>query len=257
MNEFEVDIDVQSVACHVGELSRRVPIDPHHRVRLRQELLRRHQELFTDHSPRAGSSLWSRIARLKGLTLVAPPALAVGLVLASMLSGVQIPGGGPTRTADAQRLTAALVRTVPTVTGWHTTVTRRLKNASETRLITSPLGRNQRVYVLKYRGKLYPYLYIGRKPFGVPHDWQWTFAHLPVAIANHRARVLNVTRQIAGQHVIGVRLDDQARGNRRVRTTAWVGRRSGKILLLERTIFRGGIELERDVTHYQYRSPRP
>ncbi|MBV9280123.1 MAG: hypothetical protein JOZ41_08595, partial [Chloroflexi bacterium] len=88
MNNPELDPDLRFTAQRVAELGRRVTIDPQHKARLREELVRRHQELTAGRTQRAAGMLGPRLARLKRLTLVAPAALAAAMVFSLLLWGL-------------------------------------------------------------------------------------------------------------------------------------------------------------------------
>src|ERR671926_1983287 len=94
MDDRSIDSELAAVEQHLVSLSRRVNPDPSEHARLRQELLRRHQERRIDTTQRAVRTLWPGLSRVKRLTLVAPPALAAALLLFVVLSGIQISGGG-------------------------------------------------------------------------------------------------------------------------------------------------------------------
>jgi len=47
MNNFDVDLDVQSVDQRLRSLARELPVDSAHKQLLRNQLLRRHGELLT------------------------------------------------------------------------------------------------------------------------------------------------------------------------------------------------------------------
>src|SRR5437588_12640901 len=119
MNDQEIPSDLQATESRLTHLSRQVPIDLQHKARLREELLRRHQELSAETTQRAAGKPWSRFTRLKRLTLVAPPALAAATALSVLLWALQISGHQTPQAAEAARITRALVQSAPTVTGWN------------------------------------------------------------------------------------------------------------------------------------------
>ena len=53
MNDQEIPSDLQATERRLTHLGRQVPIDLHHKARLREELLRRHQELSAETTQRA------------------------------------------------------------------------------------------------------------------------------------------------------------------------------------------------------------
>src|SRR5947209_11382720 len=122
MDKFDVDSDLQQTAQRVAELGRQVTIDLRHQAHLREDLLRRHQELTADHTQRAAGQLWPPYRWLRRLTLVAPPAFAVVVALLVFVLSPQIGGHQSSQEAVAARLASAAVKTVPTVTGWQVTV---------------------------------------------------------------------------------------------------------------------------------------
>src|SRR5450759_5384088 len=110
MHDFDLNSDVRGAAQHVATLSQRAVIDPRHKNRLREELMRCHQELSAEHTQRAAGKFWPRMTGLKRLTLVAPPALAVVLVAGLILGALQATGHHDPQTAEAARLTRAMAR---------------------------------------------------------------------------------------------------------------------------------------------------
>jgi hypothetical protein len=234
-------------------------MDPAFRLRLRSELLTAHAEMT------AHRRSWWRLGNLIGrrVVVVVPAALTAALIAAIALVGLQVSGTNAPRTASAQKLTAAMVRTAPTVTGWNFTVTHHYSNSAVSRGFAEQLGKNWRVYILTVQGRLTPYLYIGRQPHGVPEEtsnsltsasgqWLWEFAQLPAKLAEHQARVLPGTKTIGGHTAAGVQYAVQGQGGLRMTATAWVDVSSGRILSLERQVLRGGHVVEMDWARYQY-----
>jgi hypothetical protein len=258
MSEHEIERDLERLGQRLASQAKRVELDSSFRLRLRHDLVERHNELY---SGRTHASWWTPL--LRRLTVVGPSALAVAVVAAIALVGLQLSGSSKPQTANAEKLTAAMVRTAPTVTGWSYTVTRHFSNSADSRGFAQNLGKNWRVYIVKIQGRLVPYLYIGRTAHGVPEetdagpassDWQWiwAFAQLPVRLANHQASVLPASRTVAGRRAEGVRYMLSGTHGLRVRATAWVDLSSGRIVSLERQLMRGGKVVEDDWARYRY-----
>src|SRR5947209_16138217 len=98
MTDFHDDPEMADVAERVAHLGKQTPIDPLHKARLREELLRRHQELSAE-PQRAAGKLWPRIRGPKRLTLVAPPALGALLAVLALLWGMPFSGHPNTQAA--------------------------------------------------------------------------------------------------------------------------------------------------------------
>ncbi len=251
MNNFDVDLDVQSVDQRLRSLARELPVDSAHKQLLRNQLLRRHGELLTkSHS----GGLLSRLQRMRRLTLVAPAALSAAVIAGLVIVGLQVSGQQHAQPADAQRLSeAAVVRTVPTITGWRATVTRYRSNSTDASVAPFSFPKNVWCYIAKYNGKPYPMLYVRNYAKAVPTKWQWAFVQLPTALVEKRTQVLSAHKVIDGTAALGVRFA-LTHGNAvdRVEATAWVDVSTGRILSLERQVFKNGSLTEDDWAQYQY-----
>jgi hypothetical protein len=252
MNEFEVDDDVRGVDDRLKRLARQISLDVRHKQTLRSQLLQRHAELSTD-SPSGG--LLRRFSKMKRLVVVAPAALSAAAIAAVVVVSLQISGQQQLQPADAQRLEPAVVRTVPTITGWSTTVTRFRSNSTYSSVVPYPLPRNIWAYISKYNGKPFPVLYVSGHPKKVPAEWQWAFARLPTALVEGRYRILTTRKVVGGTSALGVRvaLSHGSQANK-VDGTAWVDVSTGRILALERQVYSKGRLTEEDWARYQYRA---
>jgi hypothetical protein len=253
MNVFDLDSDVQQTAQRIADLSQQVAIDLRHKTHLREELLRRHQELTADHTQRAARRLWPRFQRLQRLTLVAPPAFAVLVALAVFVLSPQLGGHQSPQAAEAARLASAAVRTVPTVTGWQVTV-HQVRKDIETSSCLVPLHPGQQLFIRDGR----VYVYSGGQWYqptdshsGCSFEWQWAFAVLPGRLQHHQFTILPDQR-ISGRTVETIRYAVPESGGRKVIATAWFDRQTGLVMRLEHLVKRGHVVLERDVANYQY-----
>lgn len=252
MNE-PFDPELQSTAQHVADLCRRVDINPQHKARLREELMRRHQVLLAEKSQRAAGSFWSRLTGLKRLTLVAPPALAAAVIAFLVLSGLQISGHETTTSAEAAHMTQALARTVPTVTAWQTTVQRHRADNVSSYLYPATLRPGQQLYLSvrhDMRGSA-AYLYSNGHWYPVAQTWPWAFLALPSYLAHPHLTFLG-RRTIAGHVTEGFRYVQQDAHGQTIALSNWVDRKTGLILHMERLISRGGAVIERDTADYRY-----
>jgi hypothetical protein len=256
MDEFEGESDLDETVRHIVRLSRSAPADRQHKTQLRRELLQRHHSLYGEGRRR----WWWKAGPLRRLALAGPPALAAAVIAGAVLIGLQVSGHQQPAAADAQRLSAAMVKTAPTVTGWQMTVTKHESNSADTRANQVRLTANEHFYILRWRGKLVPYLYVGRHPHGIPAEaagtWQYVFALLPDRLKNHQARVLPETRSIHGRTAAGVQYMLTQGHGLLVRAVAWVDEKSGRVLSLEREVLRGGHVVEEDWAHYEYAGGR-
>jgi len=250
MNNFDVDLDVLSVDQRLTSLARELPSDSGHKQLLRNQLLRRHAELRTVASSRG----WrSRLQRMRRLTLVAPAALSTVVIAGLVIVGLQVTGQQHAQIVNAQQLSAAVVRTVPTITGWKATITRYGNNSTYASAAPFSLAKNVWVYISKYNGKPFPVLYVVGHPKAIPTKWQWAFVQLPTALVEKRTQVLSAHKVIDGTAALGVRFA-LTHGNTvdRVEATAWVDVSTGRILSLERQVFKNGSLTEDDWAQYQY-----
>lgn len=255
MTEIHLDSELQAAADQVRVLTRRVEIDAVHRLRLREELLRRHQELYADSTQRAASTLGPQLRRPRRLTLVAPAALAAAVVLSLLPWRPQLPGTHQQQTAAAARITRALVRSVPTVEAWQWTYRQERGGAHSVTRLRRPLRAYQRLYI--YYGR--PYLYSSGRWYvlsaDIAHatagaDWQWAFAALPQLLRDPDVRFL-VPQRLHGQAVDGIGYHTSTRGHD-ITITAWVSRKTGLLLRLDRIVAKDRQVVERDSVTYAY-----
>jgi hypothetical protein len=197
---------------------------------------------------------WSHVKRvaLALPTVFAAAAASVALLVVPMLSGHQSP-----QAAEAQRLTPALMRNVPTIQAWRWTVTEIRGQRIKVHRWQASLGATQRVYV--YYGQVY----FWSKPRWLQpaadlvrarttsYDWQWAFALLNRPLATHDFTILPDQR-IEGVGAEGIRTTLGIAGQRAVTVTFWVQPRTGLVLRLERDLTAGNREVEHDVVDYQY-----
>lgn len=263
MSNRECEFELRGVADCVAGMAREVPLNSAHRTRLRIELLRRHAELatYTEAPPRRLSRL--PFGRRGGVVVAAPAALAMGVV-ASVLFWLMpiISGHQSLQAVEAARVTQALARTAPTVTEWRWT----LRETVDGRTTTAPwqygFSPYQRLYVRYGQCYLYSDGHWYLAP-SAPLDarrlqasaWGWVFANLPRRLARHRF-VLLPDRLVDGHAVEGFRFSLPSGQNVSVVATAWVDRRSGLIVRLERQLVGGEKVIEQDVADYSYRTAR-
>jgi hypothetical protein len=249
----------------VAELSHRAPVDPEHKRRLRDELLRRHQELTAGRSQRAAGTLWARTWRPTRLTLVAPAALAATSVLMLLATAFQLLAGTlwvpSPQSVQASQLTGALVRSAPTVTGWEMTLQQVRDDQAATFQCIQPLRPGQHLYIRGNRSYLFAAgrwyevtgtwyrVSPGRTGRQCPSDWEWAFAVLPSHLAQQGFEFVwnRLDRNVIGVHYTL----QQSRGSR-VEATAWVDRTSGLVRRLERDVVQAGRVVERDVASFRY-----
>jgi hypothetical protein len=255
MRDDDLDFDVQGAAQHVANLTQRVGIDPHHKNRLREELMRRYQELSAEHTQRAAGKFWPRMTGLKRLTLVAPPALAVVLVAGLILGALQATGHHDPQTAEAARLTRAMARTVPTLTSWNVALHRDHSNDTSSFAWKARLSGKH----LVVRGRQ-TYLRSGNQWFAITadetharslFDWQWGFAILPSRLARNQFTLVSA-RVINGRLVEGVRYALARTAKETIVATAWVDQRTGLVMRLQRDVMSGTRVVERDWADYRY-----
>jgi hypothetical protein len=261
MNAPDIDSDLQSTAQHVAELTRRVHIDLSHKARLREELVRRHQELVATERQRTATTLWPRLPRFTRLTLVAPPAFAVVVAVIVAIAALQVSGHQSTQSAEAARITRALVQTVPTLTSWQ--VDQHLERNHATYSGAQcrwRLGPAQRLYIARRGGQYNAYYYSAGQWYRIsadqstgacPSEFVWAFAVLPTELARHDVRIdqgimLDGRRTDRIQYML-----DSSRGQTR-EATAWVDHDTGLLLRLQRVTTQGGKVVERAVADYRY-----
>ena len=257
MSNPEIDPQLQFTAQRVAELSGRAEVNLQHQARLREELLRRHQELSAETTQRAAGSLWPRFTRLKRLTLVAPAALAAATVISVLLGALQI-SNHSTQTAEAARLTRALIRSAPTVTSWRWTVHEDLGNASSAYGCSVYFKPDQRLYIRAdqvYRVYLYSY----GKWYLVPPGTQksgcasaeWAFALLPAHLT-HGGAIIAPGKPVDGQPTDRISYSVAEPNNAQVRMMAVVEQRTGLVRRLDHVTVHGGKVVERGWAEYDY-----
>lgn len=263
MHEYDLDTDLLEIDAHLRQASRRVPLDPRHKRRIREELMRRHREMPAGTSQRAAGMLWSRLTGTRRLTLVAPPALAAVLAVALFLSGAPFSRGGRVQSVVAARLTRALTETVPKVTTWQWTL-RHWTPAGGASIERRRLSTvQQRLYISGHQATLFidandrwyraPTV-SGRsagQPYRSPSYWGWQIGALAQRLASDRF-TLAPARAVHGVMAEGIRYTIEGPGNQRAVATAWVDRISGLVLRLDLIATRAGRVIERDTADYQY-----
>lgn len=255
MRDERLDLDIEMTARQIAELEGRVRIDPRHKNRLREELMRRHQELSAGHTQRPARTFWSPMRGLKRLTLVASPALAVLLVAGIILGTLQATGHHDPQAAEAARLTRAMARTVPTVTSWDVALHRDHSNDTASFAWKARLFGKQ----LVVRGRQ-TYLRSNNKWYAVTadevhatrlFDWQWGFAVLPSRLAHHQFTLV-AARVIDGRRAEGVRYTLTSSPGRSVVATAWVNPVTGLVVRLEREVLQSTRVVEHEWADYSY-----
>lgn len=253
MHDDHLDPDILSVAHTIADLSRGVDPDPRYSARLRQELLRRHQELSADRTQRAAGTLMSRLTGLKRLTLVAPPALAAALILSLVLWGLPITGHAPSQSAVAARITRALAQSAPSVTAWQVTVRRQRGDTALSAQCNPRLTADQRIYVRHNRAYLWSnhtWYQITSSASHCIGGLDWAFATLPSHLAQNRFALL-ANREIDGRQTEGIRYTAGAHGMSYT-STFWVEKMTGLVLVVQRVERKGSRIVERDTAHYTY-----
>lgn len=261
MNDPDIDPSLLATAQRIAELARRVDLDPQHQTRLREELLRRHQERPVINTRRAMGSLWPRFPRFKRLTLVAPAALAAA-VFSLLLWVAQLSGHPTAQTAEAepiQRLSRALAQTVPTLTSWSVRVTtyQVLDDAASTDGCAVPLKPDERLYIRDDRA----YFYSNGQWYRVTSsqatakcrlpDWQWAFVELPARLAHH-ALIIHLDKPVDGRPTERISYSSYGPPGTRVVTSVVVEQQSGLVRRIERvTVVRGRVT-ERTSADYSY-----
>lgn len=254
MSSSEIDPQVQFTAQRVAELGKRAEVNLQHQARLREELLRRHQELSAGTTQRAAGRLWPRFTRLQRLTLVAPAALAAATAISVLLGALQM-SRHSTQTAEAARITRAFLRTAPTVTSWQWTVHEDLGNAPSTYGCAAYFKSGQRLYFRTDRVYLYSYgrWYLvtpaGQSP-GCASD-EWAFALLPAHVAHGDASVVQGT-PIDGRPTDRISYSFVQPNGALVRMMAVVEERTGLVRRLEHETLRAGKIVERGSADYRY-----
>ncbi|GAC1468780.1 MAG: hypothetical protein PVSMB7_17160 [Chloroflexota bacterium] len=252
MKRFKNSQELGQFERRLAQWGHQAPIDPHHKAHLRDELLRRHQELTVRDTQRPARRLWPRFSGLKRLTLVASPALAIVVVVFVMLSGLQISGHRSTQQAEAARLSLALAHTVPTVTSWQVSVQQSHGSAVQWYRCSAPL-QNRHLYIrgtdlFIYTDRWYQVTPASVAGTGCPAAWQWAFS----ALAGDAKPPVYPGGRI-GSHVTE-RIVYPARHSKglTMHVTAWVDHVTGLVLRLETTVTRGTRIVEQDRVDYTY-----
>ncbi len=240
MNISDEDSDMSALEARLVRLCRGVPIDPVRKAHLRDELVRRHQELSAETTQRAAGMLWPRIRGLKRLTLVAPPALAAAVACFALVWALQVSGHRDTQAALAARISRALAQTVPTVTAWQVTV-EESRGSTESSYTCLPirLGR-RRLYVRDSRLYLYANRWFQVTPAsvgtGCPATWQWAFRGMTL---QRDKPVITPDGRIAGHATDLLVYSPRRAGRLTYQARAWVDRRTGLVLRLQTSEARG------------------
>ena len=258
MSDPETDSDLLATTQRVAELARRVDINPQHKARLRQELLRRHQELSAEHTQRAAGMLWPRLTRLKRLTLVAPTALAAAVAGSILVWALQISGHQSPQAAEAARLSRVLSYTVPSVTRWTVQVTlHQLRdNAASVQSCSVLLRPNERVYIANRRAYFYSYgkwYQVTTATAKCLPDWQWGFAELAVRLADRdNPPDFRPAGTVNGQPAEQISYVVNKPNHVRVVMTALVEQRTGLVRRLQRLTIENGTVVEQASADYGY-----
>lgn len=255
----DTDPTLRSTEQRVADLSRRVEIDLQHKTRLREELLRRHQELTATTTQRTAVRLEPRKAGLRRLTLVAPAALAAAAALVLSIGGLQLLGHQHAPAAEAAPIIRALSHTVPTVTGWQVTVHEVRNDVAASCRSRVPLRESDSLYIRTTARGSGVYLYSGGRWYQVTgaqssgqcEDWQWMFAVL--STMGQRSLQDRTGRPIDGQPIEILSYTDTLPGRQRaIHTTMWVERNTGLVRHLETVTRQDGRVVERDSADYRY-----
>lgn len=255
MHDNDLDLDVRGIAQHVARLTQGVGIDPQYKLRLREELMRRHQELSAENTQRAAGKFWPRLMGLKRLTLVAPPALAVVLIFGLVLGALQATGHHNPQAAEAARLTRAMARSVPTLTSWNVALHRDHRNetssfAWKTRLSGKRLVVRGRQTYLRTRNQWFA-ITADETHAARLFDWQWGFAILPNRLARNQFSLVS-PKVIDGRALEGIRYVLARTPRETIVATAWVDQGTGLVMRLQRDVVSGTRLIERDWADYRY-----
>ncbi|MGI8968903.1 MAG: hypothetical protein ACR2GA_07360 [Chloroflexota bacterium] len=260
MHDDEYLRDVDDVVQRIALLGNAVVPDPRHNAHLRAELMRRHRELAVAGTQHPAVTLGSRFAGLKILTLVAPPAFALGLVFSLFVWIMPMIGQPTTQSTEAAAVTRALARSVPNVTA----VQFVLHQTTHGKTRAVPLE-----YLLKPRERLlvrYGHAYLWEKSgwHVVPESsesasstvsWDLAFASLPARLTDRnvsRRSTFLPSRTVNGQRAIGWQFSSLRSGRTHVSWTLWINQHTGLVVQLQRVVTHYGVITERDVVDYQY-----
>ena len=252
MTDFHDDPELTHVARRIADLGRRVPVDPRHKARLREELLRRHQDMSAG-PQRAADILRPRTRWPKRLTLVAPPALGGLLAVLALLWGISFSGHVNTQAAMAEHLSSALAHTVPTVTAWRAVV-EESKGGSVTSYVcpTVRLG-SERLYIRYSR----LYLYAGRwyqvtpatSVMGCSVGERWLFTGLTMV---KDKPLFAPGPTLAGHRTVRLTYRPQYKHGLRYQGYAWVNDKTGLVLRLRMDVYRRDHEVSSRQVDYTY-----
>jgi len=257
MRDPDLDSDLQVAAHRVMRTAHETPIDLAHKAQLRDELLRRHQELSAGTTQRAAFKLWPRLSGLKRLTLVAPPAVAGAVALSVLLWGLQISGHQKPQTAEAAKITQALARTAPSVTHWQWTLQvtggRQGPAVIRGQYMLTP---NKRLDVQSGRVLMYSgghWIPVTADTVHNPgrNDWNVAFAVLAVKLGQQHFSVLP-NRLIARHLTEGIRYSTSEAGGATVITSFWVDPATGLVFHIDRLQMLHGKVVEHDSVQYDY-----
>jgi len=258
MNDPVTDADLLATTQRVAELARRVDMNPQHKARLREGLLRRHQELSAGPTQRAAGMLWPRLTRLKRLTLVAPTALAAAVACSFVIWALQITGHQSPQAAEAARLSRVLSYSVPSVTRWTVQVTLHevRDNAASVQSCSVLLKPDERVYVANRRAYFYSYgkwYQVTRATSKCLPDWQWGFAELAVRLADRdNPPDFRPAGEVNGQPAEQVSYIVNKPNHVQVVMTALVEKRTGLVRRLQRLTTESGKVVEEASADYDY-----
>lgn len=272
MKNYPTDPELQAIEKRVAALSRRATIDPVHKAHLRDELLRRHQELTVGTTQRATRRPSFRLTGLKRLTLVAPPALAALVAGFLLLFSLQPFGRSTARPAEAARLELARARVVATVTGVRMTLqqTHGGRIVSANCHVPAAYGRfyirGNTTYM--YAGHVWYMLALRGQNVYLYHDGWSLIAHSGVNQACSYSRMfafaqIPLGRALRGASIVpGISIQGHpsdviryaATGTAGLQTfmTSWVDRNTGLLLRTSRALRQKGVVIENESATYTY-----
>ncbi|MGH2447652.1 MAG: hypothetical protein ACRDFS_03500 [Chloroflexota bacterium] len=257
MSKPENKFEFRNVELRLHYLLQRTTAPSRSRDRLLNDLLLRHAELRATPRPSRLGGLVDRLVRpMPRLAVVVAPALAIVLVAGIIVGALQIGGAQTPQGAEAARITAALARTVPTVTSWQVQLQRTTsRTASSSGCIVPVLPSTDHLYM---RAGI-PYLYSNGTWYRVspqsrrgdcPSGLEWAFVSLPSNLARYHATI-HPSRSVEGQSAERVSYAVSLTTGM-MRVQAWVSTRTGLVLRLNRVLVRHGRVIERDSAVYSY-----
>jgi len=260
MGDFDLDAELQGTAATVAKIAHDIGSSQEHKARLRQMLFHRHHELSVEKSAHPLKFFRRRMTALPRMALAAPPALGAAALLGVVVWALQISGAQSPQAAEAARITKALVRTVPTVTGWQVTMHQEFANSTSSYECSVPLQRGQSLYIRGSSTYLHSYgawyrIPTTRRGARCSSSWEWSFVTLPSRLAQRSFAIVAGPR-IEGRQTEGIRYRLHGPNNQQIQATAWVDVKSGLVLRLQRTVLRGSQLLERDAADYTYETSR-